>query len=217
MNYLPDRIKHEVLKFHCMKALKSAPIFDKFSVEFLSLLLDRLDSSFFLSKQTIYEKGECGFELFLLTRGSVDMMDGKNTLMTVRSGQLFGEGEFFKHEPRICGAVAKEFCNAFILHTRDLHELLESDEEHWIVFDEQVIEAADRIDTTAKVEKMKKNLKSGGKMAQMMMLDDNTEEKKDVVYVAWMTSEERSDELFEHPVGGHPNGIFDFWPPDKTP
>ena len=43
----------------------------------LNLVLEKLDSSFFLAKQIVYEKGECGFELFILTRGAVDMMDGK--------------------------------------------------------------------------------------------------------------------------------------------
>ena len=96
----------------------------------------------------------------------------QNTLMTVGGGQLFGEGEFFKHEPRVCGAVAKEFSNAFILHSDDFLELLGEDEDHDEIYEQQLVEAEDRIDTTAKVEKMKKNLKSGGKMAQMMMLDD---------------------------------------------
>lgn len=40
-----------------------------------------------------------------------------------------------------------------------------------------------RIDFQAKVEKMQKNLKSGGKMAQMLMLDDNSILKKDLVFL----------------------------------
>jgi hypothetical protein len=98
LNYLPGRIRHEVLKFHCGKVFKSAPVFEKFEGKFIDQILDEMHSDFFLLGDTVYEKGECGRELFILTRGAVDLVDGKNKLMTVGAGSLLGEDEFFKHE-----------------------------------------------------------------------------------------------------------------------
>jgi len=144
LSYLPVRVRHEVLKHHVMKTLKSAPVFEKFDVWFLNKIIDRLDSEFFLAQQTVYEKGQCATELYMLSKGSIAMMDGKNTLMTIRNGQMFGEGEFFKHEPRVCNSVATEYSNAFILDQVDLHKLLQANFEHEVIYDEQIVAAADR-------------------------------------------------------------------------
>ena len=183
LNYLPGRIRHEVLKFHCGKVFKTAPVFEEFESSFIDSILDQLGSDFFLTGDIVYEKGECGKELFILTRGAVDLVDGKNKLITVGMGSLLGEDEFFKHEPRICGAVAAEFCTTFFLLYDDLMTLMEYDRVHETIYQEQKIEAKDRIDTGSKIEKMKANLKGGGKMAMMLMLDDNVQEKKDLVYM----------------------------------
>ena len=183
LNYLPARIRHEVLRFHCGKVFKSAPVFEKFDSSFIDQILDELKSDFFLAGDTVYEKGECGKELYILTRGSVDLVDGKNKLMTVGQGSLLGEDEFFKRQPRLCGAVASEFSTTFFLSNVDMARLLRNDQEQDQIYREQKEAAKDRIDTGSKIEKMKKNLKGGGKMAMMLMLDDNVEEKKDLVYL----------------------------------
>jgi CRP-like cAMP-binding protein len=183
LNYLPGRIRHEVLKFHCAKVFKTAPVFEKFESSFIDLILDELQSDFFLQGDVVYEKGECGKELYILTRGAVDLVDGKNKLMSVGMGSLLGEDEFFKHEPRICGAVAAEFSTMFMILYDDLMRLLRNDRSQDIIYKQQKEEAKDRIDTGSKIEKMKKNLKGGGKMAHMLMLDDATTEKKDLVFL----------------------------------
>jgi len=80
--------------------LMTAPVFEKFHHRMIDLILDSLVSDFFLKGDRVYEKGECAMELFLLTRGDVDLIDGKDKFMTVRGPSLLGEGEFFNHEPR---------------------------------------------------------------------------------------------------------------------
>ena len=195
LRYLPDRIKHEVLKHHCDKMLTSAPVFEKFEHRVIDRILDSLVSDFFLKGDKVYEKGECATELFLITRGDVDLLDGKDKFMTVRSPSLLGEGEFFNHEPRYCAAVASDFTCAFILEHTKLIKLLNSDPMHEEVFRTQIKAAADRIDTTGKMEKMKQNLKKGGKMAQMMMLGDEMEEKKDLVFLPDSVFKRRWDML----------------------
>ncbi|GMH74967.1 hypothetical protein TL16_g06612 [Triparma laevis f. inornata] len=178
LSYLPERIRHEVLKHHCGRMLSNAPIFEKFQGAFIDLVLDVLKSDFFLKGDILYEKGECAFELFLITRGAIDLMDGKEKFMTVNQGSLLGEGEFFNHEPRCSAAQAAEYSSGFVLYHDDLFKLLGKDLRHERIFHQQVKECKDRIDTTGKMEKMKQNLKAGGKMAQMMMLNDDIVEKK---------------------------------------
>ena len=178
LSYLPERLRHETLRHHCGKMLTGAPIFEKFSSSAIDNILDMLESDFFLKGDVIYEKGECAFELFLITKGSIDLIDGKEKFMTVSVGSLLGEGEFFNHEPRCSAAQAAEYSCAFFLYHDDLMSMLVRDAHHEGVYNAQVKECKDRIDTTGKMEKMKQNLKAGGKMAQMMMLNDDVVEKK---------------------------------------
>mmetsp|Transcript_18981 Transcript_18981/g.39543 ORF Transcript_18981/g.39543 Transcript_18981/m.39543 type:complete len:2349 (+) Transcript_18981:25-7071(+) len=195
LSYLPNRIRHEVLKHHCDKMLTTAPVFEKFEHRMIDLILDSLVSDFFLKGDTVYEKGECATELFLVTRGDVDLLDGKDKFMTVRSPSLLGEGEFFNHEPRYCAAVAVDYTCVFILEHTKLTKLLGNDVLHEEIFRKQIKAAADRIDTTGKMEKMKQNLKKGGKMAQMMMLNEEIEEKKDLVFLPDSVFKRRWDML----------------------
>ena len=144
LSYLPERIRHEVLKHHCGKMLSNAPIFEKFNSTFIDLVLDVLKSDFFLKGDILYEKGECAFELFLITRGAIDLIDGKEKFMTVNQGSLLGEGEFFNHEPRCSAAQAAEYSSGFILHHDDLFKLLGKDLRHERIFFQQVKECKDR-------------------------------------------------------------------------
>jgi len=72
---------------------------------------------------------------------------------------------------------------------------LNKDLLHEDIYRKQIKAAKDRIDTVGKMEKMKKNLKKGGKMAQMMMLNEEIEEKKDLVYLPDSVFKRRWDML----------------------
>jgi len=183
LGYLPKRVRHEVLKFHVMKCLKFAPVFKKCSLPFLNSVLDVLQSDFFLQEQTVWEKGECGFELYFITRGSVDLMDGKTKLLTVGNGAILGEGEFFNRTPRVCDALTSEYTTTFYLTFDCLQLLLDADPDGDATFKFETVNSAASFDTNAKVMKMKENMKSGGKMATMLMLDDEVGEKKDLVFL----------------------------------
>jgi len=183
LSYLPGRVRHQVLKFHSFKSLKEAPVFKELGSSFLNQVLDELDSDFFLNDTVVWDKGECGFEVYFLTGGNVDLMDGKNKLFSVGVGGLLGEGEFFACSPRSTTAVASTYTTAFFLRYENLQKLLNEDPVTKKTFEEFVVKSKAEYDVNAKVEKMRKNLKAGGKMAQMLMLDDNENEGKPRVFL----------------------------------
>ena len=183
LGYLPSRVRHEVLKHHAFKALKGAPIFSDCELSFLNSVLDILEGEFFLQDHEVWEKGECGFDMYMVARGNIDLYDGKNKLFSVGSGGLLGESEFFKQEPRSTTAVASEYTTTFFLAWDKLQEILDKDEKHAKIFSDGLLLSESKFDTSKQVEKMRKNLKAGGKMATMMMLDDNTTEVKELVFL----------------------------------
>lgn len=88
LGYLPSRVRHEVMKFHTFKSLKNAPIFKNCEVQFLNAVLGLLEGDFFLKDHEVWQKGECGFDMYFITRGNVDLFDGKNKLFSVGVGGL---------------------------------------------------------------------------------------------------------------------------------
>ena len=183
LSYLPGRVKHEVLKFHVFKTIKDAPVFKQMTLTFLNNILDELDSDFFLNDTVVWDKGECGFEVYFLTRGNVDLMDGKNKLFSVGMGGLLGEGEFFARCPRSTTAIASTYTTAFFLQYESLQKLLDGDPKNDEIFQKYLVESKAEYDVNEKVEKMRKNLKAGGKMAQMLMLDTNDASDKPLVFL----------------------------------
>lgn len=181
LSYLPARVRHEVMKFHCFKTLKNAVVFKGLSLNFLNHVLDILESDFFLHESIVWEKGECGFELYFITRGNIDLMERKNKLFSVGVGGMLGEGEFFKKEPRSTTAIASEYTTVFFLYHEKLEVLLSEHPHQKALFDEGIVRDEADYDVNAKVEKMRKNLKAGGKMATMLMLDDTASEAKPFV------------------------------------
>lgn len=74
--------------------------------------------------QTIFHKGTTGNTMFVVLGGSVALLDGKQHLATLRTGDMFGEMALINNEPRSASAVAAENCTLFVLEETTFQKLM---------------------------------------------------------------------------------------------
>jgi len=65
--------------------------------------------------EDIVRKGEPGHEMFFITRGEVEVLDGAHLLRTLRAGSYFGERSLLLEEPRSATVRARSDCDLLVL------------------------------------------------------------------------------------------------------
>ncbi len=140
--------------------LRRSPAAAPESLEYLSDLLHRLDvfsgcGQVQLSRlielgttrewpegATILLRGEPGTSMYLILRGSVEVLsaDESMALATLEHGQFFGEMALLLGTPRTATIRAKEACELFVIHEEDLQDLL----KRWPGFEERISQALKR-------------------------------------------------------------------------
>ncbi len=96
----------------------------------------------FTPGDTIFKAGEVGFDMYFISRGSVDVMsaDEQTIYATLREGQFFGEIALLLSTPRNATIKAREYCDLYRLDKETFDRVLKRYPE----FAETIYEMADK-------------------------------------------------------------------------
>jgi glucose-6-phosphate 1-dehydrogenase len=121
------------------ETLEKVPLFQGADAVFLSSLILNLKPLAFQAGDCVIRKGDIGRELYLISRGEVEVLDSANKVVaTIGEGEFFGEASLLTSEPRNATVRAKTYCDLFVLDKTDLARVLK-DRPH---FRESIMETA---------------------------------------------------------------------------
>ena len=92
---------------------------------FLASLIMALKPVVFQPGDLVIRKGEIGRELYLISRGEVEVIDGSgNVVATLGEGNFFGEISLLTSAPRNATVRAKSYCDFFVLDKSEFTRVL---------------------------------------------------------------------------------------------
>ena len=114
---LPDPLKVSVSLYLNKEIIEKVPLFEKASDDLIRDVIMHLEPVVFTPTDYIVKFGELGFDMFFISKGSVDVVsaDEKTTYATLTSGQFFGEIALILSLPRNATIIAKEYCDLYRL------------------------------------------------------------------------------------------------------
>jgi CRP-like cAMP-binding protein len=84
---------------------------------FLNLFRDK-EAMSFVAGQSIFNAGEPGETMYIITEGEVEILDGTALLETAGTGSIVGELALIDDEPRSATAIAKTDCRMVAVDRR---------------------------------------------------------------------------------------------------
>jgi len=114
---LPSSLKTWVSLFLNKDIIEKVPIFEGASDEFIKETIMNLVPVVFTPGDYIVTAGEVGYDMFFISKGSVDVVsaDGTTVYATLSDGQFFGEIALLLSMPRTASIVAKGYCDLYSL------------------------------------------------------------------------------------------------------
>ena len=107
------------------ETLEKVPLFQGADAVFLSSLILALKPVAFQAGDCVIREGELGRELYLISRGAVEVLDGSGKVVaTIGEGHFFGEVSLLTSAPRNATVRAKEYCDLFMLDKADFLRVL---------------------------------------------------------------------------------------------
>jgi voltage-gated potassium channel len=100
----PGKIDRELLRMRAITAalIEQVPFFKNASGDFLRDVIPRLDAREFAPGDVVVHEGDVGDEMYFLTKGQVEVVQGRpqQRLAVVREGAFFGELAILTDAPR---------------------------------------------------------------------------------------------------------------------
>jgi glucose-6-phosphate 1-dehydrogenase len=107
------------------ETLEKVPLFQGADAVLLASLIMTLKPVVFQTGDLVIRKGEIGRELYLISRGEVEVLDGSgNVVATLAEGNFFGEISLLTSAPRNANVRAKTYCDFFVLDKSDFARVL---------------------------------------------------------------------------------------------
>lgn len=129
LNYFPRKMRINLAKECYLKTLRQVYLFKGLSQSFFLRLLLIFENRVYLPNELIYRKGDIGNELFIITKGSVNLIESCMNVGTLKQGQLFGYHELFPQSPserfRGCDAKTVAFTHVLVFHKRIIDTILD--------------------------------------------------------------------------------------------
>jgi glucose-6-phosphate 1-dehydrogenase len=106
-------------------ALQQIPLFHSADAQLLNALVVLLQSRIFSPGQEIVRRGEPGNEMYIISRGQVEILDEQGEpVATLQEGNFFGEISLLFSAPRTATVRAKTQCDMFTLSKDDFLDAL---------------------------------------------------------------------------------------------
>lgn len=123
---LPSSLKTWVSLFLNKDIIEKVPIFEGASEEFIKETIMNLKPVVYTPGDYIVTAGELGFDMFFISKGSVDVVsaDGSTVYATLSDGQFFGEIALLLSMPRTASIVAKGYCDLYSLDKETFERIL---------------------------------------------------------------------------------------------
>jgi len=100
----PGKIDRELLRMRAITGalIEQVPFFAKASREFLRDVIPRLDARTFMPGEVVVHEGDVGDEMYFLTKGQVEVLQGgdQQRIAVLQPGSFFGELAILKDAPR---------------------------------------------------------------------------------------------------------------------
>lgn len=114
---LPSSLKTWVSLFLNKDIIEKVPIFEGASDEFIKETIMNLVPVVYTPGDYIVTAGEVGYDMFFISKGSVDVVsaDGTTVYATLSDGHFFGEIALLLSMPRTASIVAKGYCDLYSL------------------------------------------------------------------------------------------------------
>ena len=114
---LPDHLKVSVSLFLNKEIIDKVPIFEGANEDFIKEIILHLTPVVFTPGDFIVKAGEVGFDMYFISKGSVDVMsaDERIDYATLASGNFFGEIALLLSMPRTATIKAREYCDLYRL------------------------------------------------------------------------------------------------------
>jgi glucose-6-phosphate 1-dehydrogenase len=107
------------------ETLRKVPLFEGANAVLLASLILALKPVVFQPGDLVIRQGEIGREMYLISRGEVEVTDGSgNALATLGEGDFFGEASLLTSAPRNATVRAKSYCDFFALDKSDFKRVL---------------------------------------------------------------------------------------------
>jgi glucose-6-phosphate 1-dehydrogenase len=107
------------------ETIEKVPLFEGADAVFLASLILALKPVVFQPGDLVIRKGELGSEMYLISRGEVEVIDGSgNVVATLGEGNFFGEISLLTAAPRNATVRAKSYCDFFVLDKSDFTRVL---------------------------------------------------------------------------------------------
>ena len=123
---LPKPLQTSVSLFLNRQIIKKVPLFQDTSEEFIKDIILNLQPVVFTPDDYVVIKGEIGYEMYFISRGSVDVVseDEKIVYATLGAGSFFGEIALLFSAPRNATIKAREYCDCYSLNKETFDEIL---------------------------------------------------------------------------------------------
>ena len=134
------------------ETLEKVPLFQGGDAVLLSSLIMALKPVVFQAGEQIIRKGDMGRELYLVSRGEVEVVDSSgNVTATLGEGNFFGEIGLLLSAPRTANVRARSRCDLFVLEKTDFARVLRDRPQFLKALTEIAME---RYNVTVSAEKM---------------------------------------------------------------
>lgn len=123
---LPRPLQSSVSLFLNRDIIQKVPLFQGTSEEFIKEIILNLEPVVFTPGDSVVIKGEIGYEMYFISRGSVDVVseDGAVVYATLGAGSFFGEIALLFSAPRNATIKAREYCDCYSLKKDTFDEIL---------------------------------------------------------------------------------------------
>lgn len=139
---LPISLKTQVALYINKDIIAKVPIFKGAEEAFIKEVILNLEPVVFTPGDTIVYKGDIGFDMFFISKGSVDVVSEDESIVyaTLTTGQFFGEIALLFSSPRTATIKAREYCDMYRLKKEIFDDIL----ERYPDFEKQIKELADK-------------------------------------------------------------------------
>ncbi len=125
LNDLPVTLRNDVVYFLSQPILEKVPFLKTASEPLLRELALNVHPRLTLPGEVVFSKGDRGEELFLINRGSVEVLNEKNErLALLGEGGFFGEVALLEDSPRNATIKSAEYTDLYILHKTTFDHIL---------------------------------------------------------------------------------------------
>ncbi len=123
---LPAPLQESVALYLNKDIIEKVPIFKGASSELIKDIIMNMQPVVFTPGDNIVKAGEVGFDMFFISKGSVDVLsvDEQTRYATLTDGQFFGEIALLLSTPRTATIKAREYCDLYRLDKETFDRIL---------------------------------------------------------------------------------------------